>query len=133
MQEQDATARFFQTVTRDGRFPLEAFHFLHRALERAAQQVHGDDDGDAPRHVSGQQLCAAFRELALDMYGPLAREVLSRWRIRETRDIGEMVFLLVNAELMGAQESDSIHDFDAVYDFSDAFDQYEIPLESLPD
>lgn len=109
-----------------GGYPPASYDFLRRGLERATAAVHGPNPGQGPRHVSGQQLCWALRDLALESWGPLAGLVLRRWNIRGTRDFGEMVFLLVELGLMGKQESDRIEDFDHVFDLDDALSRYEI-------
>jgi uncharacterized repeat protein (TIGR04138 family) len=49
--------------------------------------------------------------------------------VHRTRDFGEMVYLMIEIELMGRQESDSIEDFDDVYDFNTAFADYRIALD----
>jgi uncharacterized repeat protein (TIGR04138 family) len=122
--------RFEQAVRKDGRYPLEAFEFLHRGLELATRLRHGNKAGSAPHHVTGQELADALRILALRMWGPLAREVLRRWNIHRTRDFGEMVYLMIDLGLMGKQESDDIRDFDDVYDLETAFGSYRIPLDA---
>lgn len=121
---------FEQTIRADGRYPIEAYEFLHSGLDVAMRRVHGEEPGEGPHHVSGRELCLALRDLALARWGPLAPVVLQRWGIHRTRDFGEMVFLLVGAGLLGRQESDRIEDFDDVYDFQKAFSAYEIPLDA---
>jgi uncharacterized repeat protein (TIGR04138 family) len=120
--------RFERAVREDGRYAPEAFEMLHRGLELATKMKFGGQ-ADSPRHVSGQELCEALRVLALQLWGPLAREVLRRWNIHRTRDFGEMVYLMIDLGLMGKQESDDISDFDDVYDFAGAFGGYRIRLE----
>lgn len=126
--------RFERAVRNDARYPMEAYEFLQRGLEFTATKTHGECGSDAEnqnRHVSGQQLCEGLRVLAIRSWGPLARLVLERWQIRSTRDFGEMVFMLIRLQLMGRQESDTIEDFDHVYDFEQAFGRYQIPLKPL--
>ncbi len=115
-------------IRQDGRYPPEAFEFLQRGLELTAQRIHGDPDENRPRHVSGQELARGLRDLALQSWGRLARDVLSRWNIRRTRDFGEMVFFLIELGLMSKRDSDRIEDFDDVFDFDAAFADYSIPL-----
>ena len=106
----------------DGRYTLDAFEFLHQGLERAAQEVHGDEQREpGQRHVSGAQLCRSLLALALQRWGPLARTVLGRWGIHGTLDFGKMVYLLVNNGFMQKTEQDSVEDFRDVYDFDEAF------------
>lgn len=124
------TADFFEkTIRQDGRFPPAAYEFLHRGLEHATRKFYGEVDPSQPRHVSGQQLCEGLRELAIERWGLLAKTVLNRWNIRKTRDFGEMVYFLIELGLMGRQDSDSIEDFDDVYDLDAAFGAYEIRLD----
>ncbi len=113
----------------DGRYPLEAFAFLHDALNRAVGDVHGEDtpivenpEAESSRHVSGAQLCYSMRDLALERWGQLARPVLTKWNIRATIDLGNMVYLLVDNSFMRKTDEDSIEDFRDVYSFQDAFD-----------
>jgi uncharacterized repeat protein (TIGR04138 family) len=122
-----------EAIRRDGRYPPEAYEFLLRGLQHTTQAVHGDPPADAPRHVSGRQLCEGLRSLALQTWGPLAGAVLARWGIRTTRDFGEMVFVLTGLGVLGKQDSDRIEDFDAVYDFASAFEDYRIRVESAGD
>lgn len=110
----------------DGRYPLAAYEFLHGALELAARTVHGEHVGDSPRHVTGRELSHAARRLALQRWGRLAQTVLARWNIYTTRDLGEMVYVLIDLGVLARQESDRIEDFDNVYEFDAAFGTYEI-------
>ncbi|MHC4063237.1 MAG: Minf_1886 family protein, partial [Planctomycetota bacterium] len=72
------------------------------------------------RHVSGQELCWALRDLALKRWGPLAALVLRGWNISETIDFGRIVFALIEHDLMQKQTHDRLDDFDRVYDFTEA-------------
>ncbi|MDY7011088.1 MAG: Minf_1886 family protein [Planctomycetota bacterium] len=111
-----------EVIRRDGRYPREAFAFLHDALARAVKEVYGDQAGDeGSRHVTGGQLCEALRDEALERWGLLAPTVLGRWNIRETMDFGNMVYLLTDHGLMKKKDTDSIDDFRNVYDFAVAF------------
>jgi uncharacterized repeat protein (TIGR04138 family) len=81
------------------------------------------------RHVTGQQLCWAIRDVALQRLGLMARHVLARWGITRTEDIGQIVFALVNNGWLAKQPTDSIDDFNHVFSFYEAFDRaYRIKL-----
>jgi uncharacterized repeat protein (TIGR04138 family) len=129
--EPDANEGIEQAIRKDGRYPPEAYEFLHRGLGYATRMVHGDEPTEGPRHVSGQQLCEGLRRLALEQWGPLACDVLARWNIRATGDFGEMVYFLINLGVMGKQDSDRPEDFHQVYDFDQAFNSYQISLDVL--
>jgi uncharacterized repeat protein (TIGR04138 family) len=74
-----------------------------------------------PRHISGQELAVGVRDLALERFGPMARTVLEHWGIQETRDVGRIVFALVEFNVLIKQEEDSLADFANVFDFDEAF------------
>ena len=81
------------------------------------------------RHISGQQLCWAIRDTAVERWGLLARTVLERWNITTTDDIGEIVFALVDNGWLQKQPTDCIDDFHNVFSFYEALDKhYRIPL-----
>lgn len=128
MSEHEALRRFERMLQEDGRYPRDAYAFLQQGLEHTARALHGSKRGGRTHHVTGQQLCDGLRELALERWGMLARDVLASWGIRSTRDFGEMVFLLVRYELLGKQDSDRLEDFDDVFDFDETFGAYGIRL-----
>ncbi|MCC5831312.1 MAG: hypothetical protein JJU36_17880 [Phycisphaeraceae bacterium] len=102
----------------------QAFLFLERGLEHTVRAHHGDADPSQPaesRHVSGRQLCWGLRDFALQEYGLLARTVLKRWNIRNTRDFGRMVFALIEAGRLQKTDEDRLSDFEDVFDFATAF------------
>jgi uncharacterized repeat protein (TIGR04138 family) len=126
ISEQRALQQFERMVHEDGRYPREAYAFLQAGLEYTSRLVHGTASSRKPRHVSGQQLCLGLRELARQRWGLLAADVLANWSIHTTRDFGEMVFLLIQNDLLGKQDSDAIEDFNEVFCFQDAFGSYQI-------
>jgi uncharacterized repeat protein (TIGR04138 family) len=122
-----------QIIRDDGRYPPEAFGFLHDGLGKAVDAAHGSSGKAAAgkRHVSGRQLCEALRDLAIERWGLLARTVLERWNVRATLDFGHMVYLLVREGYMRKTDEDSLDDFRDVYDFSQAFDaKYEFSMKA---
>lgn len=87
----------------------------------ALERVGGPDRMN--RHVTGEQLCWAVRDEALQRWGLMARGVLAGWGITRTEDIGSIIFALVEAKWLQKQPSDSIRDFDDVFSFDEVFDQ----------
>jgi uncharacterized repeat protein (TIGR04138 family) len=47
--------------------------------------------------------------------------VLQSWGVTSSEDFGRIVFAMVEAGFIGKSEKDSIHDFDNVYAFDEAF------------
>ncbi len=99
------------------RFDERAYLFVLSSLEHCQIQL------TERRHITGPELARACRDLALKRYGVMARLVLEHWGIRSTRDIGDIVFTLVDLELLISQPQDSRDDFLEVFDFGDAFER----------
>lgn len=76
-----------------------------------------------PRHVTGRELAEGCRDFALARFGVLARQVLAYWGIRTTRDLGEIVFALVNAGVLTRQDNDTVTEFEDLWSFDDAFER----------
>ncbi len=97
---------------------------IDSTLAEAIEDAGGYDKLN--RHVNGQELCWALRDFALERWGTMADLVLRRWKIRGTLDFGRIVFTLIEHDFMQGQPRDRIEDFNAVYDFSDAFEVVEL-------
>ncbi len=88
----------------------EPLHRAHRSTERAPE-----------RHLTGQELCEAIRQFALEEYGYLAKSVLNSWGVQTTGDFGNIVFNLIELKQMKKAKQDRREDFDDVFDFDAAF------------
>lgn len=73
------------------------------------------------RHLTGQELCEALRQYALQQYGYMAFSVLSEWSITATRDFGSIVYNLIEIGLMRKSPEDRQEHFNDVYDFHEVF------------
>jgi uncharacterized repeat protein (TIGR04138 family) len=102
---------------RESRFDQRAYLFVLAALEYCQQRL------TERRHITGRELALACRDLALEHYGVLARHVLEHWGVRSTADLGDIVFTLVELELLMSQPTDTREEFIGVYDFDQAFDR----------
>ena len=118
-QEQVDWTRILAT----GPYPIEAFAFVREGLSFTVQQVHEDPDAlpEEERHITGQQFCRGLRDLAISKWGLLAPVVLEHWCVRRTHDFGRIVFAMIEAGLMTKTSTDTMEDFQAVYDFDEAF------------
>ena len=106
-----------ETIARDdGRYHPGIVRFVYEGLGYTLKELVAE-----PQHVSGQTLCDGLCELALRRWGRLSKLVLNNWGVRTTRDFGEIVFLLIDHKWMSAQPTDSIEDFNDVFDFQTAF------------
>jgi uncharacterized repeat protein (TIGR04138 family) len=128
-----------EVVRRDPRYSYEAYEFVFQALHHAQKLLGREPDADAAaeaveskHHVSGPELLAGIRALALQEFGLMARTVLRMWGIRKTDDFGEIVFNLVAAELMSKTDEDTRADFRDVFDLDEALVQgYRIQLDEV--
>lgn len=138
-----------QLLRRDPRYKLDAYLFVLEALSFAQDSLgmgaeppledieparSGAEQAPQPRprvgkvrrktterHLTGQQLCEAARQYALQQYGYLARTVLAAWGVRSTADIGEIVFNMIDIGQMRKTRKDKREDFHGIYDFNEAF------------
>ena len=138
-----------ELLKRDQRYKLDAYLFVLEALQFAqdslgmgeeppAEDIEplltGADPAAKPRprpgkprrkqverHLTGQQLCEAARQYALQQYGYMSRTVLATWGVRSTADLGEIVFNMIESGQMRKTRKDKREDFHGVYDFGDAF------------
>ena len=107
-------------IRRDSRFDPQAYLFLKDALDFTLKRA-AEDNGGQPRHVSGRELLLGFRDLALQEFGPMAHTLMGEWGLDGTRNVGEMVFHLIEEQMFGKQDSDTLEDFEDIYDFEEAF------------
>ena len=103
-----------------GGYPVAAYRFVTKAVAFTVQHRR-EEQSEGGRHISGQELLEGIRQFALEQFGPLALDVFADWGITKTEHFGEIVFSLVQHNLLGASEEDSIEDFADGYDFRQVF------------
>ncbi len=127
-------------LKRDRRFHFDAYVFVFESLRFAqgtlglgtAQPSEGEEPedetmSDEDKHLTGQELCLAIRDYAINQYGYMAKSVLNHWGVHSTGDFGEIVYNLIQVGQMRKTEHDRREDFDDVYDFDAAFrESFEI-------
>ena len=120
-------------VRRDPRYAYEAYEFLFEALKHTQQMLgRVPPDSALPEedyHVTGPELLAGIRDLALREFGLMARTVFRMWGVDSTADFGELVFNLIEAGLMSKTSEDDRLDFAGVYDLDEALSDYRIELK----
>ena len=144
-----------ELLQEDRRFTFEAYVFVFEALgyaqnvldfgteylaeppaepEESAEEEPSEDEPSkeeptTEKHVTGQELCEAIRQFALQQFGYMAKTVLNNWGITQTGDFGEIVFNLIRIGQMRKTPHDCREDFDDVYEFDAAFEEdFEITL-----
>ncbi len=100
----------------DSRYDPKAVRFVYEGLGYTIRKLAAGQPG----HITGQILCEGLRLLAIEKWGMLAPLVLDSWRIKNTRDLGEIVYLLIRHNWMKAQPTDTIDDFNDVFELKTA-------------
>ncbi len=103
-------------LARHHEYSAEAYSFLRQALDAASEQFHKDKSSP---HLTAEELYFGAAAYALEEYGPLARLVLSSWGIEESRDIGAIVYHLIEAGIFGRQDGDTQEQFDSLQDLGE--------------
>src|SRR5712692_4222413 len=110
--------RLADLVRRDPRYAYEAYEFVFAALnhtQRLLGRMPSENETGAAEphhHVSGRELVEGVRDLALREFGMMARVVFRLWGINRTADFGEIVFNLVEENLMSKNDKDTRADFE---------------------
>ena len=128
-------------LARDSRYTIQAYAFVFESLEHTKRLRRTDRSkvkaqklrGSQPLgHVTGRELCAGVRDLALKQYGLLTILVLEQWGIRSTSDVGEIVYNLIDSGDFEKTPSDSRSDFDHVFEFEEEFGRnYVMTLDDV--
>lgn len=121
-----------QLVSQDPRYPVEAYVFVREALAFASDSMElgvapdvaetASPDQPRERHLTGQELCEAIRQFAINQYGYMAKVVLQRWGITATGNFGDIVYNMIEMGVMKKSPQDRRTHFDNVYDFDHVFE-----------
>jgi len=112
-------SKFYDLVNeicrQDPRYKPDAYEFVLKGLNFTQAKLK------RKTHVTGAELASGLRDFAIDQYGALACRVLEYWGINQTQDFGYIVFNMIEKKLLSKTKEDSLADFNAVYDFKEAF------------
>ena len=90
----------------DPRYNADAYRFVTEAVTFSVNRL------EAHRHVTARELMEGIRDYAVQEYGALAHEVLTSWGLAMASDVGEIVYKLIDVELLSASPGDKRSDFD---------------------
>ena len=128
--------KLLPVVRRDPRYAYEAYVFVFQAIDHTLKLLGRslpDETTDAhdPRfHLTGRQLVEGLCDFARQEFGLMAPAVFRLWGVRRTDDFGEIVFNLIDADLMSRTAEDSRADFHALFDLDAVLVQdFRIVLE----
>ena len=95
---------------KDNRYDGNLYGFVLLALEYTCSSL-----GEY-RHVSAKELVEGMCGYAKEVYGLMAYTFLSRWGIHSTRDIGTVVFHLIDEGVLFKRDGENVEDFDDILD-----------------
>ena len=90
---------------RETAYTADAYNFVTEAVNYTVSKL------PAHRHVTALELLKGAREMAIQQYGAVAREVLRAFGIKTASDVGKIVYLLISVNLLSSSEDDSPEDF----------------------
>ncbi len=90
---------------RDTRYKPDGYGVVLAALEYHHSKTEED------KHLSAEEIVNALCELSVMKYGPMAREVLEHWGIFNAIDIGNIVYNMIDIDLLKRDAQDSLDDF----------------------
>ncbi|MBT3380141.1 MAG: hypothetical protein HN742_15435 [Lentisphaerae bacterium] len=131
--EEHYRERLQKVIDKDPRYPAVAYDFVRAGVSFTGERLREEGEISERFHITGQQLLEGLRDLALNEFGPLAYDVLAEWNVTRTGDFGNLVFNLVESNLLGASEDDSPEDFADGYSFPDAFLKPFVETGEMPD
>ena len=106
----------------DSRYSSGAYYFLREALDYTIKiSFDNEESSELSQHISGQELLEGIKDFALERYGPMAFELFKSWGVNNCKDFGNIVFNLVECQVLGKNDSDTPEDFEKGYNFKETF------------
>ena len=117
-------------ISKDSRYDAGAYYHLKEALDFTVTKAAEENNGEH-RHVSAKELAEGFCDYSIEHFGPMASTMAEEWGVRETIDIGNMVFLLIEEGIFGKQDSDTLEEFDQIFNLLAELDAPFLPEREL--
>lgn len=108
----DLGSELLELVKQDSAYPVGAYILIYEVLDWMK------DNGLVKQgeHITGQGLAITIIAYAIQHYGLLTEAILKELGITKSEDVGNIVWNLVEANLIGKQPNDSRQDFAKVFD-----------------
>jgi len=121
--------RLFLLHKKTGR-QVEAYELIFETLDWLASDPQRDFLTREESHITGQQLTEAVFQFSLHNYGMMAKMVWKQLGIEKSEDIGDIIYELLDEEIMYKQDDDSKSDFDNVLTIN-RFDEFKVEATSF--
>lgn len=112
---------------KDGRYAPDAYEFVNDAVIFTVKLF--EQDKGKSRHVSGMELLVGVKEYAIKKFGPMAYEIFEEWGIRDGMSVGNIVFNMLEYNLLSKTEKDSIEDFKIDFNFEEELKKPFMPRQ----
>lgn len=110
-----------KTLSCDSPYPVEALLYLADTIFKTLHQMQ-QTQARSNAQLAAVDIVLAFVERALDDYYLMAESIFKKWNIFTSMDIGNMVYILIQAHLFAPSKNDRIEDFAKLPPLSDIFD-----------
>lgn len=114
-------------VRDDSRYAIDAYIFVRMGLDFTIKRLEAADKNRKDRNVSSKELLEGIKVFALESFGPMAFTLLAHWGVHKCSDFGNIVFNLVDAQILATSKDDKIEDFSDGYDFKETFEKPFLP------
>jgi len=90
---------------------------------RYAQAISGKGSAPSQEHIAPRALCSGFRRFVRHYFNDNeeGKELLSEWGIKQSEDLGRIVFAMVEAGWMKASLDDAISQFAGLFTLDTLF------------
>ena len=96
-----------------GKYHPDAYEFITSCVIAQVNSL------EKARHLSARELLEGLKKQIHANFGFLADNVLESWHIKTPSDIGEIVFDLIELNILSASEDDKRSDFDIAMPLTD--------------
>ena len=124
MAIQSAEQKFRRLLEKHNEYDPEAYNFIYEVLD----YTKNEKAKEGTIHVTAHELLKGFLFYTIEQFGCLAQTVLNEWGVKTTNDIGEIVYNLIEYDLMGKQPSDRKEEFNNFYNLKEVFNLKPIPI-----
>ena len=102
----DFDAKIRELVKKDSRYAAEAYSFVSNAVTFTVSRL------PEHRHVNARELVLGLKDFAENQFGVLAPGVLESWGICTASDVGNLVYHLIDVQILSASPGDQRSDFE---------------------
>lgn len=120
MKNNDLTEKIKRIQAKDVRYSTDAYHFINAAVRKVSSA-----EGEDRKHITALELLTGIRQFAAECFGPFAAQVLREWNLERGIDVGNIVFNLIEEQVLYASENDSPEDFAVSFDLFEGLPQIE--------